>query len=53
MHITSLTSPRRTACNKKCDGWKVPSLGNAQKGVMAAHVTCPDCKAAVFLKVRR
>jgi hypothetical protein len=46
VHITSLSSPRRTACGKKCDGWRVAL-------VQESHVDCLPCKAAVFLKVKR
>lgn len=43
VHITSLTTPRRTACNKKCDGWKVTIL----------RADCPACKLALVKKAVR
>ena len=42
VHATTLTTPSRTACGRKFSGWVV--------GVKP--LTCPECKKAVFFKVR-
>ncbi len=42
-HATSLATPGETACGRRYSGWKVA----------LEPLTCMDCKAAVFLKVRR
>jgi len=42
VHITSLTTPRKTACGRPCDSWIVA----------IDHVDCRACKAAVFLRVK-
>ena len=58
VHITSLATPGRTACGKSCDGWHIEprGLGAGKKRswrVTRRHVTCLQCKAIVFKKVRR
>jgi hypothetical protein len=56
VHVTSLSSPGRTACNARCQGWIVVpavALPAPKRRVVPALVTCMECKAAIFFKVRR
>lgn len=52
VHITSLSSPGRTACGKKCNGWKLAPVARAAWKIERRHVDCLACKAKVFLPVR-
>jgi len=42
VHATSLSQARKTACGKKCIGWRVA----------LRRLNCPDCKRAVHIDVR-
>lgn len=48
VHVTSLSSPGRTACGKKCGGWRLAPIAEPY----AAHVNCDACKAAIFFRVK-
>jgi DNA-directed RNA polymerase subunit RPC12/RpoP len=50
VHITSLSSPGKTACGKACDGWRVAPVARNQ--VRRRDVDCLACKARVFFKVQ-
>lgn len=45
VHITSLESPGRTACGRKCNGWRVVPVA---RPIPRRRVGCDACKAAIF-----
>lgn len=68
IHITSMSSPGKTACGKKCNGWKVapvaPCSACEGKGKVNRRkckpcngegwrlVGCQSCKEAIFFRVK-
>ena len=41
-HATSLETPSKTACGRRCSGWMIS----------VEHVDCLDCKASMYGDVR-
>jgi hypothetical protein len=47
-HATTLDAPRKTACNRPCDGWVVVSGRLQGRRVVSPVLTCEDCKDAIL-----
>lgn len=53
IHITGMTSPGRTACRKRCNGWRVaPIAGATSDKAIRAAASCTACEDAMVRAVK-